>query len=81
MKAKQGSIRKVMGTFANIATSVVSGLPRDKYLLKPENKVIIHNKKETFKPDDEKHYHRPIAKPVVEKQTLLKESKKKKAVL
>jgi hypothetical protein len=79
MKAIQSNLN-LGAFFSKIATAIVSGLPRQKLISKPENKTILHSKKENFKIDIEKHYHHPIAKPVVEKQTLLKESKKAKSV-
>jgi len=63
---------------ANIATAIVSGLPREKVEIRPTSKTILQKPNESFKPTSEKHYHRPTAKPVVEKQTLLKEEKKVK---
>ena len=65
--------------FRRISIAIVSGLPREKILLKPENVTIMQPRKESYKPDSEKHYHHPLAKPVVEKQTLLKNKKKIKA--
>jgi len=79
----QDSFFKKLKSFGNqlgkLATAIVSGLPRQKIVMKPENKTILQDKKASFKTDTEKHYHRPTAKPVVEKQTLLKEMKKKAA--
>ncbi|MCF8371943.1 MAG: hypothetical protein K9H64_09990 [Bacteroidales bacterium] len=67
------------GFFSKIVKAILSGFPRGKILIKPVNVTILRNPKDSFKPDSEKHYHRPKAKPTVEKQTLLKERKKTKA--
>jgi len=58
------------------AYAIVSGLPKEKILFNPVNKKMLHNKKEIFNISSEKHYHRPISRNAVEKQTLLKEKKK-----
>ncbi len=79
MKAIQSSLKSLGNFFGVIATSIVSGLPRKKILTKPSNASVLQTRKVSFKPDSEKHYHRPVAKPFVEKQTLLKETKKPKA--
>ncbi|WP_346856460.1 hypothetical protein [uncultured Draconibacterium sp.] len=79
MKKNKSLISRILRFCGKIVTTIVSGLPRERITLKPENKATLVNKKESFKRDDEKHYHRPVAKPVVEKQTLLKEVKKTKA--
>jgi len=76
MKAKQSNLKSLGSFFGKIATAIVSGLPRQKFVSKPRNKTVLHSKNENFKADNDKHYHHPIAKPVVEKQTLLKETKK-----
>ena len=70
---------KSIGDFLwKIFTPLVSGLPHKTIFVKPENKFIIHTKKECLKINSERHYHRPIAKPVVERQTLPREKKKVK---
>lgn len=80
MKTKKSYIRSIWDFVASLATAIVSGLPREKVVFKPKTNTILQNKKENFKTDSEKHYHRPMSKPAVEKQTLLKEKKKAKAV-
>ena len=78
MKAKKSPINNLTAFFGKIATVIVSGLPKAQFLFRPANKSIYHIKGSYVKPDSEKHYHKPIAKPVVEKQTLIKEKKKTK---
>jgi len=78
--SKLNQLKSLGSIFGKITTAIVSGLPKEKFFIKRENKAILQNKKESFKPDSKKHYHRPMAKPAVEKQTLLKEKKKAKAV-
>lgn len=80
MKAQQSPLRRLTAVFGKIATAVVSGLPKRKLLFRPVNKSLVHLGKTSVKPDNAKHYHKPIAKPVVEKQTLLKEKKKVRSV-
>ncbi len=79
MKTQTGYLRKIGGFIARMSTAIVSGIPREKAVLKPRNYTIQHNGKPYVKPGSEKYYHRPPGKPVVEKQTLLKEKKKAKA--
>jgi len=70
---------KTLGDFfTRTVSAIVSGLPREKIYLIPENKAVVQTRKNGLKAYSEKHYHRPIAKPAVEKQTLLKENKKAK---
>lgn len=78
METNKNYIRSIWNYIAKLATAIVSGLPREKVVFKPEAKTVMHKQKIIFKPDSEKHYHRPMAKPAVEKQTLLKENKKTK---
>ena len=73
-------INKIEDFLAKIATSIVSGLPKEKFFLKPRKETILQERKTTLKSDSERHYHQPMSKPAVEKQTLLKEKKKNKAV-
>ena len=60
------------------AKAIISGIPSQKVYSGPNRMSKVHMGDEKIKPDFEKHYHRPHAKPVVEKQTLRKESKKVK---
>jgi hypothetical protein len=39
--------------FSKIATAIVSGLPREKYILKPENKSNVESIPENYKIDEE----------------------------
>lgn len=59
-----------------VIKAIVSGIPSEKVYLEPNKKAKVYMGDEEIKPDYEKHYHRPHAKPVVEKQTLRKEIKK-----
>ncbi len=61
-----------------IPRAIVSGIASQKVYSRPNKKSTVYQSDEDVKPDVEKHYHRPVAKPVVEKQTLLKETKKVK---
>jgi hypothetical protein len=80
MKARRTILMRLAGFLVKIPTAIVSGLPRKKLLDTPVNKSILHTMDVERRSESEKHYHRPVAKPVVEKQTLLKEKKKAKAV-
>jgi urate oxidase len=64
--------------FNKIAKTIISRIPTNKVYFKSNNKSTVQIKNEEIGPDAEKHHHRPISKPVVEKQTLLKETKKAK---
>lgn len=59
-----------------ISIAIVSGFPSKKMYFKKERNTVVYQKQQNIVLDNEKHYHKPIAKPVVEKQTLLKEKKK-----
>jgi len=80
MRTRHNQFKKISGFFAKIATTIVAGAPGRKIFFRPENKSVLQPEEMSFKPDIEKHYHRPKAKPAVEKQTLLKKKKKTKAV-
>jgi hypothetical protein len=58
--------------------AIVSAVPNQKIRPTELRKSKLYFLDEDFKDDKEKHHHRPISKPVVEKQTLLKEAKKQK---
>jgi hypothetical protein len=79
MKTTKNYIQNAWSYIAQLVTAIVSGLPREKVVFKPEAQIIMHKQKQNYKPDTDKHYHRPMAKPAVEKQTMLKEKKKAKA--
>lgn len=72
-------LQKIWKYISVFTTSVVSGIPSDKNYFKPRKESTIQVKKEGMKPGFEKHYHRPVSKPVVEKQTLSQEKKKMKS--
>ncbi|WP_163325375.1 hypothetical protein [Draconibacterium mangrovi] len=78
MKTQQNPIHQIITFGGKMATAIVSGLPNSKVIFKPVNKSFLQIRTKNVKFHDEKYYHRPIAKPVVEKQTLLKEKKKVK---
>ena len=80
MKSDRYYLRSIWNYISNLVKAIVSGMPREQVTYKPGHKTTIHRPKENFRPDAEKHYHRPISKPPVEKQTLLKENKKAKTV-
>jgi hypothetical protein len=80
MKTQAAYLRKIGRSIARISTAIVSGIPREQVLLKPRYSTTLQNRKLYAKPGSEKHYHRPMGKPAVEKQTLLKETKKAKPV-
>ena len=58
--------------------AIVSAVPAEKVYSTKNRKSEVYIRDEDSKNDQEKHYHRPISKPVVEKQTLIKEVKKQK---
>lgn len=64
------------GMLKRILTAIVSGFPGKRIWFKPRNKHVYHDPLKVMRPDVNKYYHRPRAKPVVEKQTLLREKKK-----
>ncbi len=64
---------KIVRTFAN-------GSTKNSMLIKPQKPTFISDYNKAGKITDEKYYHRPISKPAVETQTLLKETKKTKKV-
>lgn len=80
MIAQDGYLRKIGDSIARATTAIVSGIAREQILLKPRNWTILPSRNLQVKPGSEKHYHRPMGKPAVEKQTLLKEKKKAKIV-
>lgn len=80
MKTNQNPIINLTVFFSKMVSAVVSGLPKAKLLFKPSTKTFLQIKKKYLKSKSEKYYHRPLAKPVVEKQTLLKEKKKARTV-
>ena len=61
---------------SKVIKAIVSSIPSEKVYLEPNKKAKVYMGDEEIKPDYEKHYQRPRSKPVVEKQTLLKEIKK-----
>lgn len=60
--------------------AMVSGLPGDKMPLKPYAKSRVHQPVELLKKRSGIYYRRTDSKPVVEKQTLLKEKKKARLI-
>jgi hypothetical protein len=65
-------LQSLWNYFNKIAKAIMSGIPSNKVYFKSNKKSTIQIKNEEIGPDTEKHHHRPISKPVVEKQTLLK---------
>lgn len=61
-----------------VAKAIVSGIPSQKTYLEPNKESKVFMGDENTKPDYEKHYHKPLSRPAVEKQTLRKEVKKAK---
>lgn len=64
--------------FSKIVKAIISGIPTNKVYFNPNKKSTVQIKNEEIGPDTEQHHHQPISKPVVEKQTLQKETKKAK---
>jgi len=58
--------------------AIVSAFPTQKIHSKRNRRSKIYIRDEESISRSEKHYHRPMSKPAVEKQTLLKETKKQK---
>jgi hypothetical protein len=71
-------LKRLWDLIKKASIAIISGVPPQKFYLKRNRKsnIIIRNEELTH--TSEKHYHRPISKPAVEKQTLLKETKKQK---
>ena len=61
---------------SKVPKAIVSGMPSQKVYSKPNKESKVYLGDEEIKQDYEKHYHRPDSKTVVEKQTILKETKK-----
>ncbi|KPL17474.1 MAG: hypothetical protein AMS23_06310 [Bacteroides sp. SM1_62] len=58
--------------------AIVSAFPAEKVYSRKNRKSKIYIRDIETPDNPEKHYHRPMSKPAVEKQTLLKDSKKQK---
>ena len=71
-------LQSLWNYFNKIAKTIISRIPANKIYLIPNKKSTVQIKNEEIGPNTEKHHHRPISNPVVEKQTLLKETKKAK---
>ena len=82
MRAKNSiykmSLVYIWGIIRKISLAIVSGISSDKITIPLKKRSNILITKEEIKKDWDKHYHRPVSRPAVEKQTLLKESKKQK---
>ncbi len=59
-----------------IPKAIVSGIPTQKIYSKPDKVSKVYSGDDEVMHDFDKHHHKPESKPVVEKQTLLKETKK-----
>ena len=59
-----------------VCMGIVSAFPTEKVFSTNSNSSRVILKDEQVIKDTAKYYHRPRAKPAVEKQTLLKEGKK-----
>ena len=66
------------GFIKKVSTAIVSAIPNQNFYSTKNRKSKIFIRDEESASSSEKHYHRPISKPVVEKQTLIKETKKQK---
>ena len=66
------------GFIKKVSIAIVSAVPNQNiYSIKIRKSKIFVRDEESAN-SSEKLYHRPISKPVVEKQTLIKEAKKQK---
>ena len=75
--SKNNSLTKrIVRLFHKITSSNILGNQENKLLFTPDNEITIQPTKSNMSIDIEKHYHRPNAHPVPEKQSLLKEKKK-----
>ena len=72
----QAPIKSIWYFFSKIIIAIVSGMQGKKFYSKPFVKINFYQRNHEIKPDMKIHYHRPISRPVAEKQTLLKEIKK-----
>jgi hypothetical protein len=61
-----------------VSTAIVSAVPGEKIYSGKTGKSRVYIHDADSKNDPEKHFHRPMSKPAVEKQTLIKETKKQK---
>ena len=69
-------LNRLWHSLSKVIKAFVSGISPEKVNLKPNQNTKVYIEDEVIKIDREKHYHRPFNKPVAEKQTLLKETKK-----
>ena len=61
-----------------VSIAIVSAIPTGKVFRSNASKSRVPRRNEEIGKGTDKYYHRPISKPAVEKQTLLKETKKQK---
>jgi hypothetical protein len=71
-------IKHAWNLIKKVSMAIVTGIPADKVYTANTRKSTLHLRDEEINAGPEKYYHRPISKPAVEKQTILKESKKQK---
>jgi hypothetical protein len=69
---------KVWNLIKKVSMTIVAGIPTHKIYSENTTESRIYERDEETTTGSEKHYHRSRAKPAVEKQTLLKETKKQK---
>ncbi|MFC2087762.1 hypothetical protein ACFLSA_06350 [Bacteroidota bacterium] len=74
-----GFLQTLHYLYNKITSSKIFIIPATRLVFKPNRKSTVQINYKEMKIDTEKHYHRTVAKPVVEKQTLLKEKKKAKS--
>lgn len=77
-KKESGFLQAVWNFIRRCCIAIVSGIPMQKVELKPQQKSTVYPPQKEKRTDSEKHYHKTVSKPVVEKQTLMKEKKKAK---
>ncbi|MBN1182417.1 MAG: hypothetical protein JXB49_09035 [Bacteroidales bacterium] len=77
MKTGLGPYSEVGHIVNNFVKSIVTAIPGKSFYIKPESKVFIKRRELTYK-DHRKAFDIPLyAKPLFERQLLIKEKKKK----
>jgi hypothetical protein len=69
---------KVWYFIKKASVAIVSVIPAKRIYIKKNRTSKIFIRDDEFSNIPEKHHHQPTSKPVVEKQTLLRETKKQK---
>ena len=69
---------KIWYLIKKVSMAIVSAIPGEKVYSRKTRISKTYFRDKNLNKDPEKHYHQKISKPAVEKQTLIKETKKQK---